>query len=161
MSARNILYVTQPTTPLNDVADSGFTHVILGSCHIEQNPAKAVFRILNTPISSISPLFRSADYSDWTTPLDNGTFPQSLETASALAFLENGGGPLSDDFTVTVITSGSSWTLTDNVSGNSFAMQIDLSGTFISFNGFSPYSTTDYSAYESSLNNGTFPAGLQ
>jgi len=78
-----------------------------------------------------------------------------------LATRSPSGGPLSDNLTVAVVTSGSSWTLTDNASGLSFSMQVDPAGTFVSFNGFSPYSTTDYSAYQTSLDDGVFPSGLQ
>ena len=165
MTARNILFATEPTVPLYSVADSGFTHLILGSVHIEQNPAMKVFRILNGPVSDISPLFRASDFSAWLDPLDAGTFPEGLRQASEQAFFFAEQPPLSDDLTVTVNAPGTSWTLTDNVSGNVYPMQMDPNGTFLSFNG-APLTTISndpnaIASYEKSLNTKTFPAALQ
>lgn len=163
MTARNILYVTEPTAPVAAVAGSGFTHLVLSQCHIEQNPALQVFRIINGPVSSIRTLFRASDFSQWTAALDAGTFPQSLRNASSQAF-SDAGEPLSANVTVTVNTAGAAWTLTDNASGNSFPMQVDPNGTFISFHGAPLTTITNTStvaSYKASLDNGQLPAALQ
>lgn len=163
MTARNILYVGDPTVALQPVATSGYTHLVLSQCHIEQNPALQAFRIINGPVSSISPLFRASEFSQWIDPLNDGTFPPSLRAASQSAFAQ-AGQPLSDDVTVTVNQAGLDWTLTDNVAATSFPMQVDARGTFISFNGAPLAVITDastYGPYETSLNNGELPAALQ
>jgi len=160
MTARNIVYVASSTVPVSPIANSAFTHAIVSTCHLNQNPALQTFRILTGP-TGITTLFSADDFSQWISALNGGTFPETLRTASAEAF-SNLGEPLSNDVTVTVNTAGESWTLTDNTNAVSYPMQVDPNGTYVSFNG-GPLTKpiTDYSSYEKSLNAGTFPSSLQ
>jgi hypothetical protein len=162
MTKRNMLYVTKPFKPLGaTAADSAFTHFVLGSCHVEQNPAMQRFRILDGP-ASIGTVFGSFDFSQWIGALQDGTFPPSLRQASAAGF-ENAGKPLSDNVTVAPTgSSGFDWILTDNANANVFPMQVDVQGTFVSFNGHPLLTITgpSHTQYVPDLDNGVVPAGM-
>lgn len=162
MTARNMLYVTEPSTLMNQFTGLAFTQLAINACHIEQNPALQKFRILNGP-GSISTLFSSVDFSQWIGALDGGIFPPDLRAATMVAFAETG-KTLSYEVVVQVITPGSSWMLVDVLTDNLFAMQVDLNGTFISFSGAPLAEISDsatYKAYEVRLNDGLFPQALQ
>jgi hypothetical protein len=161
MTKRNVLYVGNPSLPLGPtVAESAFSQFVLASCHVEQNPIMQRFRILDGPMS-IETVFGSDDFSQWLAPLNEGVFPPSLRTASATAF-QKLGEPLSDNVTVAVGASGSSWTLTDDANDAVFPMQVDLDGTFVSFSGQPLATVTGPSSgvYVADLDAGVVPSDM-